>query len=102
LIGRREAYEVDLDAVIQAAAEHGKILELNANPHRLDLNDAHCSAAKNAGVMIVINTDSHDPGSLSQIRFGITQAKRAGLEAKDVLNTLTYKRLITKLKKIRK
>ena len=102
LIGRREAYEVDLDAVIQAAAEHGKILELNANPHRLDLNDAHCSAAKNAGVMIVINTDSHDPGSLSQIRFGITQAKRAGLEAKDVLNTLTYKRLVTKLKKIRK
>ncbi len=102
LIGRREAYEVDLDAVIQAAAEHGKILELNANPHRLDLNDAHCSAAKNAGVLIVINTDSHDPGSLSQIRFGITQAKRAGLEAKDVLNTLTYKRLVTKLKKIRK
>jgi DNA polymerase (family X) len=102
LLGRRDAYEVDLDAVIQAAAEYGKILELNSNPLRLDLNEAHCAAAKNAGVMIVINTDSHDPGSLSQIRFGITQAKRAGLEAKHVLNTLSYKRLLTKLKKIKK
>ena len=59
LINRREPYDVDLDAVFAAAKKHGKLLELNANPARLDLDDVHCAAAKAHGIPIVINTDAH-------------------------------------------
>ncbi len=88
LIGRREAYEVDLTAVIQASAEFGKFLELNANPYRLDLNDIHCMMAKTAGVKIVISTDAHDATTIGQAQYGVLQARRAGLTAADVVNTL--------------
>lgn len=87
LIGRRDAYEVDLTAVIQAAAEHGTCLELNANAHRLDLHDVHCLMAKTAGVLIVINTDAHETASVGRAEYGILQARRAGLTATDVLNS---------------
>ncbi len=86
LLGRRKPYEVDLEAVIQAAVEFGKALELNANPHRLDLNDVALQVAKAAGVPIVINTDAHDPAGFGQMIFGILQARRAGLERRHVLN----------------
>ncbi len=89
LIGKRDAYDVDLAEVIQAAAEHGTFLELNANPHRLDLNDVHCMMAKNAGVKIVISTDAHDAGSIGESQYGILQARRAGLGKADVINTLS-------------
>ncbi len=90
LIGKRDAYDVDLAEVIQAAAEHGTFLELNANPHRLDLNDVHCMMAKNAGVKIVISTDAHDAGSIAETQYGILQARRAGLGKADVINTLSF------------
>lgn len=87
LISRREPYDVDLTAVIQAAKEYGKCLELNSNPERLDLNDVHAAAAAQQGVLIVINTDAHSISNLSLLKYGITQARRAGLRADQVLNT---------------
>lgn len=99
LINRRDPYEVDLDAVMKAAARHGTLLELNANPARLDLNDIHASAAKRLGIPIVINTDAHSTEGLNVIRFGIKQARRAGLTAKDVLNTLPVDRFLARLRK---
>lgn len=99
LINRREPYEVDLEAVMEAAARHGKFLELNANPHRLDLNDIHCAAAKQHGIPIVISTDAHKVAGLDCLRYGILQAQRAGLEAKDVANTRTWAQMKTLLGK---
>ncbi|TWU03083.1 DNA polymerase/3'-5' exonuclease PolX [Neorhodopirellula pilleata] len=90
ILNRRDAYQVDMDAVMQAAKEHGKLLELNANPARLDLNDVHLAAAKRIGIPIVINTDAHSIHGLEVMRFGIKQARRGGLTAADVANTLTY------------
>lgn len=90
LLNRREPYEVDLDAVFAAAKKHKKLLELNANPVRLDLNDVYCAAAKEQGIPIVINTDAHSTQDLALMRFGILQARRAGLTKKDVANTRTW------------
>lgn len=90
LLNRREAYDVDLDAVMKAAKTHGKFLELNANPARLDLNDVHVAAAKRLGIPIVINTDAHHIHGLDVMRFGIKQARRGGLTASDVANTRTF------------
>jgi len=90
LINKRKSYDVDLDAVFQAAAEHGTLLELNANPRRLDLHDAHLAAAKQHGIPIVINTDAHKVAGLDDIRFGIKQARRGGLTAADVANTRSW------------
>lgn len=88
LISRRDAYDVDLSAVIESAKTHGKYLELNANPSRLDLNDINTTAAVAAGVTIVINTDAHAISNLDLMKYGITQARRAGVVPDDVLNTL--------------
>lgn len=90
IINKREPYAVDLDAVFKAAKKHGKLLELNANPARLDLNEVYCSAAKEHGVPIVINTDAHSTNGMDVLRFGILQARRGGLTAKDVANTRTW------------
>ncbi len=97
LLNRREPYEVDLDAVFAAAKKHHKFLELNANPERLDLNDVYCSAAKQQGIPIVINTDAHSTDGLRVLRYGILQARRAGLSAADVANTRSW----LELKKLR-
>lgn len=93
ILNRREAYEVDIDAVFSAAAKHGKLLELNANPARLDLHDVHCAAAKAHGIPIVINTDAHSIDGLDCMRYGILQARRAGLTKQDVANTRTWPQL---------
>ncbi|MGD9723059.1 MAG: DNA polymerase/3'-5' exonuclease PolX [Pirellulales bacterium] len=87
LINRRKSYEIDLEAVFTAAHEHGKIMELNANPNRLDLDDVACAAAKNHGIPIVISSDAHSTEGLSVLRYGIMQARRAGLTKRDVVNT---------------
>ncbi len=87
LINRRPPYDVDIEAMIQAAARTGTFLEINANPWRLDLNDRHAAAAKAAGVKLVISTDAHSTKGLDVMRCGILQARRAGLEAADIANT---------------
>ncbi len=87
LINRRESYEVDLDAVMDAAAANGTMLELNANPARLDLDDVHVAAAAARGIPIVINTDAHVTDGLGVMIHGIRQAQRGGLRAVEVANT---------------
>ena len=98
LINRRPAYDVDMEAVIEAASKTGTFLEINANPWRLDLNVPHAAAAKKAGVKLVISTDAHSIGGLDVMRCGILQARRAGLEKEDIANT----RSLAQLKKLLK
>ena len=88
LLLRRDAYQFDLDAVLKAAAKHKVAMELNAYPDRLDLCDRHLRLAKQHGVKIVINTDSHHTSHLEKIRYGVLQARRAWLTPANVLNTL--------------
>jgi DNA polymerase (family 10) len=91
LIGQREAYEVDMHALILAAKEHGKALEINANPRRLDLSDTNARSAYMAGIPITINTDAHSIPNLDLMPYGIMQARRAGIARKRVINTWTLK-----------
>ena len=75
------------------------MMELNAHPMRLDLDDVACAAAKNYGVPIVISTDAHSVNGLDAMRFGVLQARRGGLTREDVANTRTWpqlKRLLSK------
>lgn len=85
---RRDAYPFDMHAVLTAAAKHKVAMELNSYPDRLDLSDVHLRQAKQRGVKIVINTDSHHTSHMEKIRYGILQARRAWLTKDDVLNTL--------------
>ena len=98
LINEREPYEVDLAAIIRKAQERGCFLELNANPQRLDLTDTGCQMAKEAGVLVAINTDAHSTAEFGQLRYGIGQARRGWLEKKDVLNTRPLAELLKLLK----
>ena len=93
VLNKRPAYDVDLDAVFQAAKENKKLLELNASPYRLDLNDSHLMAAKTYGIPIVINTDAHRIRGLDDLKFGIKQARRGCLIATDVANTQSWEKL---------
>jgi DNA polymerase (family 10) len=88
LLLRRDAYQFDMEAILAAAMKNRVAMELNSYPDRLDLNDIHLRQAKQRGVKIVINTDSHHTSHLDKIRYGILQAKRAWLTKDDVLNTL--------------
>ncbi len=85
---RRDAYAFDMDAILKCAAKHKVAMELNSYPDRLDLNDIHLRQAREHGVKIVINTDSHHTSHLAKIHYGILQARRAWLTKEDVLNTL--------------
>jgi DNA polymerase (family 10) len=87
LINRRKPYEVDLDAVLHAARDNHKMMELNSNPSRLDLDDIACATAKNLGIPIVISSDSHSTEGFGVLRYGVLQARRAGLTKSDVANT---------------
>ncbi len=87
LINEREAYEIDMERIMDAALERGCYMELNAQPDRLDLNDAHCKLAREKGLKVAISVDAHATTDLEFLRFGIDQARRGWLEADDVLNT---------------
>ena len=88
----------DIDAVLKAAAQHKVAMELNAYPDRLDLCDRHLRLAKQYGVKIVINTDSHHTSHLDKIRYGVLQARRAWLTKDDVLNTLPAQKFAKAMK----
>jgi DNA polymerase (family 10) len=89
LIGRRKGQDIDLEAVLKAAAEYGCFLELNSQPDRLDLDDVAAATAKAHGVRVVVNTDAHSAEELGRMEFGVYQARRGGLGADDVANTRT-------------
>ena len=93
LIGRREPYAIDLDAVFAAAARTGTMLEINANPDRRDLSDIHARGAAQAGVRILIDSDAHRTDTLANMRWGIATARRAWLSAADVANTRPWAEL---------
>jgi DNA polymerase (family 10) len=88
LINRRRAAALDMDTVLRRAAALGVAVELNSNPHRLDLCDSHLFLARELGCKIVISTDSHRTRELDLMRYGVEQARRAWLEPRHVLNTL--------------
>jgi DNA polymerase (family X) len=98
LLLRRDAYAFDMDAILKSAARHKVAMELNSYPDRLDLNDVHLRQAKQTGVKIVINTDSHHTSHLEKIRFGVLQARRAWLTKEDILNTLPAERFAPAMK----
>jgi DNA polymerase (family 10) len=88
LLGQRDPYDVDMDAVVEAAVRTGTALEINASPERLDLNDVHVRLARERGARFVISTDAHQTGHLRHMVFGVAVARRGWLEASDVVNTL--------------
>src|SRR6267143_999457 len=87
LVGKREPYPFDFDALCRACAATGCLLELNGHPERMDLPDTLAAAAKQHGVRFVLSTDSHQPGNLPFMKYAVDLARRAGLEAGDNLNT---------------
>ena len=89
LLGQRESVEFDLEAVLQAARDTGTALEINASPERLDLRDTHAYRAREMGVPLVINTDSHHHTHLDKRRFGVAVARRAWCRSEDILNTMS-------------
>ena len=93
LMGQREPYPVDLETVFKAAKETGTALEINAYPRRLDLSDVAARRAKTTGVMLAISTDSHSLDQLEQMAFGIGVARRAWVEARDLLNCRSLRSL---------
>lgn len=99
IIDQREPYEIDMQAVLEAAARTNTALEINSYPSRLDLSDVNARAAKEMGVRMSINSDAHDPEQLQTMKYGVNVARRAWLEKKDVLNALSLKELLSELKR---
>ena len=99
LIKARPPYEIDLEKVMKAAKAKGCILEINANPSRLDLNDIHARLAKEIGVKLAISTDAHNAVDLAFMSYGIGQARRGWIEKKDVVNSLSLAQLMKSLPK---
>ena len=87
LIGAREPYALDLTTVIKVARDHGVMLEINAQPERLDLNDVQVMMAREAGVRLVVSTDAHRIDELRLMRYGVDQARRGWCESGDIANT---------------
>jgi len=99
IIGKREPYDVDIEAIVDAARETGTVLELDAYPERLDLRDEHVRRAVAAGVPIVIDSDAHSVKHLGFPRtYGVDQARRGWATAADVLNTRPLEGFLAALK----
>jgi DNA polymerase (family X) len=101
MIGRREPYAVDIDALVAAAAASGTLLEINSNPNRRDLGEVNARAAAGGGVGIVINSDAHSSAGFDVLRYGIWTARRAGIGPAAVVNTLPWAELVDRLKRPR-
>jgi DNA polymerase (family 10) len=99
MLGKRPGAEMNRDEVLRAAADHGVMIEINAHPSRLDIDDVGAAAARDLKIPIVISTDAHSTTGFDVMQFGVYQARRAGLEARDVANTRTwpqFKKLLRK------
>ena len=93
LIGRREPYGIDVEAVFEAAARTGTMIEINGNPYRRDLSDRHARLAADAGVPIALNTDAHGVDTLDNMAYAVATARRAWLTAAEVVNTRGWREL---------
>ena len=91
LIGRREPYGIDVEAVAEAAARTGTMLEINGNPNRRDLSEHHARLAAEAGATIVLNTDAHGVDTLGNVAYAVATARRAWLTPKDIANTRSWR-----------
>jgi len=94
LLGKRDEYEIDFNKILQAAKEFKVVLEINASPFRLDLDDKKIKMAKEQGVKMIINSDAHEQGQLRAMRFGVYQARRGWAEKKDIINAKSLKNLL--------
>ncbi|UCE06705.1 MAG: DNA polymerase/3'-5' exonuclease PolX, partial [bacterium] len=94
LISQREGYEIDLKKMFEKAKITGTALEINSYPDRLDLSDVNAKTTAEKGIMLVINTDAHDPEGLAFMKFGIGTARRAWLSKENVLNCMSYEQII--------
>jgi DNA polymerase (family X) len=101
LLLARDGYALDLDAVIDAAAAAGTLIEINANPHRLDLDAPHCRRAHQQGVAIVINPDAHSVGGLDDLEYGVSVARRGWLTRADLWNTGSLATMMRRLAQAR-
>jgi DNA polymerase (family 10) len=99
LIPDRDGADLDMEAVLAAAAESGVALEINAHPARLDLDDATARRAAELGIPLSINTDAHSEADLDMLPFGVAVARRAWLAKEDVINCWPEERLLSWLKK---
>ena len=99
LLLRRDGYRINLEDVLKAAAKHGKMIEINAQPLRLDLDWVHVKRAKAMGIPIVINPDAHSPGELALFSCGVDVARRGWLTKDDIFNTRGFKDVMKELKK---
>jgi DNA polymerase (family 10) len=93
LLGSRGEMDLDWLRIVRAAKERGRFLEVNAQPERLDLDDVHARMAREEGVLVAVNSDAHSTFDFGHLKYGIGQARRGWLEAKDVLNTRSLKEL---------
>lgn len=98
LLGRRGPYDVDMDKVLEAAAKTGTVLEINASPDRLDLNDVYVKRAMEMGIKIAINTDAHSPEAFTDMIYGVWVARRGWLTADNIINTFPLEKLLKFLK----
>lgn len=98
LLGRREPFPIDMEAVIDAALRTGTVLEINASPERMDMNDVYARRAKERGVKMTVNSDAHSAAGLGLLPWGLRMARRAWLTAEDVINTYPLDRLRAALK----
>jgi len=98
LLLRREAFEYDMENILDAAKTRGVAMECNAYPDRLDLKDVHLRMAKARGVKVVISTDSHTTSNLKFMKYGVTTARRGWIEKKDVINTLPLSEFLAALR----
>lgn len=101
LIGQREGADLDYDAILRAAAQTRTLMEINAHPSRLDLDDVHARRALELGCYLTINTDAHEPGGLSVIEYGIAVARRAWATADRVVNTWPLDKLLAFIQQAR-
>lgn len=98
IVLKRPGADIGYEDVFKAAADHGVMMEINAHPSRLDLDDVHAVAARDRGIPIVISTDAHSTTGFDVMRYGVNQARRAGLDKKDVANTRTFKQFCKMLR----
>lgn len=98
LIQKREPYEVDIDEIVKMAKETGTVLEIDADPYRLDLKDEYIKKAVEAGVKLSIDTDAHSRNSFHYLEFGIAQARRGWAKKSDIINTRPWPEMLKLLK----